>query len=173
MCTAEAYFLRAEGALLGWNMGGTAKDLYEAGIKNSLIQWGITDNAVIQNYINSTSTPVAPNDYLKSPALSTVPVKFDATDSKVQLEQIALQKWLALFPDGWEAWADYRRGHVLKLYPVANSDNPDITDPTKQWMRRLPFLLMEKQTNKSEVEKAVQMLGGPDKITTPLWWDKN
>ncbi len=49
MATAEAYFLRAEGALLGWNMGGTAKDLYEAGITNSMKQWGVTDAAIISN----------------------------------------------------------------------------------------------------------------------------
>ena len=40
MGTAEAYFLRAEGALLGWNMGATAQTLYEAGITNSFKQWG-------------------------------------------------------------------------------------------------------------------------------------
>src|SRR5690606_8264974 len=28
MSAAEVYFLRAEGALRGWNMGGTVKDLY-------------------------------------------------------------------------------------------------------------------------------------------------
>ena len=41
MATAEAYFLRAEGAMLGWNMGGgTAKEYYEKGITESLKQWG-------------------------------------------------------------------------------------------------------------------------------------
>jgi len=91
----------------------------------------------------------------------------------MQKEQIATQKWLALFPDGMEAWADYRRSHALKLYPVANSENPDIPDPTKQWIRRIPFLDSEKETNGDEVQKAVGLLGGEDKITTPLWWDKN
>jgi len=173
MATAEAYFLRAEGALLGWNMGGTAKQFYEGGITNSMKQWGITDATVIQNYINSTNVPIAPNDYLNSPPLTNVPVKFDAANVNVQLEQIALQKWLAIFPDGQEGWADYRRSHILKLYPVANSDNPDITNTSTQWIRRIPFLLSEKQNNAAEVEKAVQLLGGPDKVTTPLWWDKN
>jgi len=62
---------------------------------------------------------------------------------------------------------------VLKLYPVANSDNPDITNTSTQWVRRIPFLLSEKQNNAVEVNKAVPLLGGPDKVTTPLWWDKN
>jgi hypothetical protein len=172
MATAEAYFLRAEGALLGWNMGGTAQQLYEAGITNSLKQWGITDPAVITSYINSMNTPIAPNDYLNSPPVTNIPVKWGATPA-IQLEQVALQKWLATFPDGMEAWADYRRSHVLKLYPVANSDNPDITNTTTQWIRRIPFLDNEKVVNKAAVDAAVNLLGGPDKITTPLWWDKN
>jgi len=104
--------------------------------------------------------------------VTNIPVKWGATEA-VQKEQIALQKWLAMFPDGMEAWADYRRSHVLKLYPVANSDNPDITNTTTQWIRRIPFLLSETQNNKTAVEAAVPLLNGPDKVTTPLWWDKN
>lgn len=170
MCAAEAWFLRAEGALLGWNMGGTAKELYENGIKHSMLQWGITDETVIEDYTGNTALPVAPGDYLNSPAVTNIPVKF-GTDINVQREQIATQKWLALFPDGYEAWADYRRGHYNKLYPVANSDNPDITNPASQWIRRIPFLISERQSNADEVTKAEQLLGGPDKITTALWWD--
>ncbi len=172
MCSAEAYFLRAEGATLGWNMGGTAAELYGKGITASMNQWGITDAAAITTYINSTNTPVAPNDYLNSPAVSDAPVAF-SSDPAVQKVQIGIQKWLALFPDGYEAWADYRRSRAFILYPVANSDNPDITNTTTQWIRRIPFLLSETQNNKAAVDAAVPLLGGPDKVTTPLWWDKN
>jgi hypothetical protein len=136
-------------------------------------QWGITDATVINNYINSTSTPVAPQDFLNSPAMTNIPVKFDEANINVAREQIATQKWLALFPDGAEAWADYRRSRYLKLYPVANSENPDITNPSTQWIRRIPFLQSEILNNGPEVEKAKALLGGPDKVTTPLWWDKN
>ena len=59
MAAAEAYFLRAEGVLLGWNMGGgTAKSYYEQGITASMNQWGITDPGIINAYINSSNTPV-------------------------------------------------------------------------------------------------------------------
>ena len=172
MSASEAYFLRAEGAMRGWNMGGTAKELYEAGITNSMKQWGITDNAAISNYINSNAVPVAPNDFLNSPPVSNIPVRF-SNDPEVQKKQIATQKWIALFPDGIEAWAEARRSGAVSLYPVANSENPDITNPSTQWIRRIPFLLSEKMSNGEEVEKAIQLLGGEDKITTPLWWDKN
>lgn len=173
MVTAESYFNRAEGALLGWNMGGTANDLYNEGITNSLIQWNVTNSADQTAYINSTNKPVAPGDGLNSPPMTNIPVKFDASNMAIQLEQIATQKWLALYPDGMEAWADYRRSHALKLYPVVNSDNPDITNTSTQWIRRIPFLLSEQQTNGAAVTAAGALLGGPDKVTTPLWWDKN
>lgn len=173
MSTAESYFNRAEGALLGWNMAGTAEELYKGGIKASMNQWGISDQTAIDNYSNSTNVPVAPQDFLNSPAVSTAPVKFSA-NAAVQKEQIGIQKWIAMFPDGNEAWADYRRGRNFVLYPVANSENPDIPDPASKWIRRIPFLLSEKQNNKAGVEAAVPLLGsGGDKVTTPLWWDKN
>lgn len=176
MCTAEAYFLRAEGALNGWDMGGDAKSLYEAGIKNSMAQWGIKDdpskNIDIAAYVVSTKTPIPPQDFLNSPAMTNIPVLFGATEA-IQREQIATQKWLALFPDGMEAWADYRRSHLVKLYPVANSDNPLITDPSTQWLRRIPFLISETQSNAEAVDAAKSLLNGADNTQTPLWWDKN
>lgn len=173
MATAEAYFLMAEASLLGWNVGGkTTQQLYEGGITQSMRQWGITDATVINNYITSTATPVAPGDGLGSPAVSNVPIKW-STDPTMQLPQIMTQKWLAMFPDGMEGWADWRRSHVMKLYTVVNSDNADIPDPSKAWIRRIPFLLTEQQNNAAAVKAAVPLLNGPDKVTTPLWWDKN
>lgn len=171
MGTAESYFNRAEGAMKGWKMGETAEELYKMGIKNSFLQWGITDSP--NDYMAGNKKPIAPDDFLKSPPMTDIPVKF-GTDRNVQEEQIATQKWLALFPDGMEGWADYRRSRKLKLYPVANSDNTDLTDTKTQWIRRINFLLTEKQNNGPAVEAAVSLLGpGGDKITTPLWWDKN
>ena len=75
MYAAEAYFLRAEGALNGWNMGGTAQELYEQGITTSLKEWKITDAAVVSNYIQSSAVPAAPDDFVNSPAVSDAPVK--------------------------------------------------------------------------------------------------
>jgi hypothetical protein len=92
----------------------------------------------------------------------------------VQHEQLSLQKWLALFPDGNEAWADVRRSGYLKLYPVVKSDNSEIPDPTTQDIKRIPFMLTEKTNNSTAVEAAVPLLGsGGDKTTTRLWWDVN
>ena len=170
MHSAEAYFLRAEGALLGWNMSGTAKEMYEKGIEVSMNQWGVNDAGAINAYIGSDRVPVAPADAMASPAVNNYPIKWSA-DASIQIRQIAQQKWLALFPDGFEAWADLRRMGVLQQYPLVNSDNPDLPVGTR--IRRIPFIDLEKNTNGTAVEAAVQLLGGPDKPSTKLWWDKN
>ncbi len=168
MYAAETYFLRAEGALNGWDMGETAENLYNDGITVSMQQWGVTDNTTIQNYINSSATPVAPNDFLNSPAVSNVPVKFDA-DPAVERQQIITQKWLALFPDGIEAWAELRRTGYPKLYPLIQSDNPDLS-PT-DIIRRITFISDEYQTNGKAVQAAIPLLNGPDKASTRVWWN--
>jgi hypothetical protein len=166
---AEVYFIRAEGALKGWNMGGTAEAMYNKGIEASMNQWGITDAGAITAYTNSSAKPVAPEDFLSSPALNDAPIKFSG-DANMQKLQIATQKWLALYPDGMEAWADQRRADLPVLYEVANNDNTEI--PGKARPKRIPFLQQEKDTHAKGVETGVPLLGGPDSPTTPLWWDK-
>ena len=42
MYAAEAAFLRAEGALKGWNMGGDAKTFYEKGVRLSFEEFGVS-----------------------------------------------------------------------------------------------------------------------------------
>lgn len=167
MLTAEAYFLRAEAALNGWQAGGTAKDLYESGIKASMAYWGVSD-AEAAAYVTGTTTPVAPEDGLNSPAVADIPVAWGATEA-IQRQQIATQKWLAIYPDGQEAWAELRRTGYPKLYDLAVSVNDEL--PVNARPRRIPFLTAEYANNKPAMDNAVQLLGGPDKPTTRLWWD--
>lgn len=169
MTAAEAYFLLAEASLNGWNTGGSAQDFYEQGIRTAMESWGIT-GAEVEAYIQSTATPIAPNDQQNSPAMTNIPVKWGATE-EIQREQIGTQKWLAMYPDGQEAWAEFRRTGYPKLYPVVHSVNEEI--PTTSRPRRIPFLQLEYQDNSAAMSEAVNLLGGPDKATTPLWWDKN
>lgn len=102
--------------------------------------------------------------------LADIPVLWGATEA-IQREQIGTQKWLALYPDGMEAWAEARRSGFPKRYPVVNSENADL--PPGTFIRRIVFQDIEKQTNGAAVDAATQLLGGPDKASTPLWWDKN
>ncbi|WP_431242276.1 SusD/RagB family nutrient-binding outer membrane lipoprotein [Flavobacterium sp. P21] len=84
MTTAEAYFLRAEGALRGWNMNGTAQNLYEAGIKASFDQRGASGAST---YIaDNTKTAIAYTDpnfpENNSVAVNNVTVAWDACSNK-------------------------------------------------------------------------------------------
>ncbi len=169
MRAAETYFLRAEGALEGWNMGGTAQELYESGITMSLDEYGVTNAA----YPSSTKTPAPVGDVHNTPALSDIPIKFDTGGSKEsQLEQVITQKWIALYPDSWEAWNDVRRTGYPKLYDRLNSDNLDV--PTNMTMRRLTFVTTEYDNNTDAVNQALKLpeMAGGDKGSTKLWWDK-
>jgi len=163
---SEAYLLRAEGALKGWSMGITAEEAYNKGIEMSLEYWG-ADAATIAAYQQSMATPAAVSDF-DSPPMTNIPVKF-GSDPATQLEQIITQKWLALFPDGWEAWADRRRLELPKLYDIMVSDNPDV--PVGQIMRRVGYVPGEMATNKEALDDGIVKLGGPDKANTRLWWD--
>lgn len=173
LSASEVYFLRAEGALENWAMGGTAEELYNKGIEMSLkeARVGATD-AEVTAYINSTNTPIPINDEYGTPASSNITVKFMTAGTKEQqLEQIATQKWIALYPDGWEAWTELRRTKYPKTFARIASDNPDV--PKEATMSRLIFASGEYTSNEDGVLAAEQFseLGGGNKNSTRLWWD--
>jgi hypothetical protein len=177
MTAAEAFFLRAEGALRGWNMGGTAQELYEQGIQTSFDQYGLGSAAA---YIaNGTAMPApyvdpvnaANNVASGDPHLSTVTVQWDeAAGMETKLEKIITQKWIAMYPDGQEAWSEYRRTGYPKLYPVLVNNSGGTID-SEAGIKRINLPTPEFQTNKAEAQRAVQCLGGPDNGGTALWWD--
>jgi len=170
MEAAEIYFLRAEGALRGWDMGGSAEDLYNEGINTSMNQWGITSNSAIDAYTNSSNTPKALNDKWKTPPAGDIPVRFDAAGTfERKLEQIITQKWIALYPDSWEAWSERRRTRYPVGLPLVQSLNPDI--PVDGIMRRLMFTTGEISSNAAAVDAARKLLKGPDNNATKVWWD--
>ncbi len=169
---AETYFLKAEGAWRGWNMGATAEDLYKEGIALSLRQWipDITQVA-IDAYTNGQTSPTDPYSFpYTDGALSDTPVKF-SQDTEKQYEQIITQKWLALYPDAWEAWAEHRRTRLPKLYQRRETLNTHIDLAKGQLMTRMVYPESEKISQPEEIAKAVELLGGPDRYSTPLWWD--
>ena len=122
MNAAEVAFLKAEGALRGWTMGATAKQLYEDGVKLSFEQHNA--DGVDAYLADNTSTPALYKDPV-NPAFSyagtapTITVKWDdSAEFEVNLERIITQKWIANFPLGLEAWAEYRRTGYPLLMPV-------------------------------------------------------
>ena len=173
MTAAEVYFLRSEAALRDWsNAGGTAQALYEQGVQTSFAQWGVSAATYLAD---ATSTPAAyvdPLNAVNNAAVpSTITIKWDESAGNEQkLERIITQKWIANFPEGQEAWSEFRRTGYPKLLPVVKNNSAGSISTTVQ-IRRLPFSQNEYSTNRTEVQKAVSMLSGPDNGGTRLWWD--
>ncbi|AVM51816.1 SusD/RagB-like outer membrane lipoprotein [Bacteroides zoogleoformans] len=184
MSDAETYFLRAEALLRGWqpkNASDKVEELYKKGIEASCSYWNVSGG----EYINGTTQPTAytdPSDkkedgthntrFDAQPA-STVTVKWDENATQEQkLEKIITQKWIALFPEGQEAWSEFRRTGYPRLFPMVVNLSAGEID-SNIMIRRLPFNQDEYKNNKEEVEKALQLLGGPDTGGTKLWWDTN
>ena len=88
------------------------------------------------------------------------------------MNQIAVQKYLALFPESWETWADLRRTDQEVVYPLLNSDNLDAGVGT-ELMKRVIYVTNEISANGEAVDAAVELLDGPDTGGTRLWWDVN
>ncbi|MCD0488698.1 SusD/RagB family nutrient-binding outer membrane lipoprotein [Pedobacter sp. MC2016-14] len=178
MNPAEVYFLRAEGALRGWAMGGTAQTMYETGIRTSFT---LTGAAGADTYLaNSTLLPAAYTDAansgnnvtLTNAAMSKATIQWNATATfETSLEKIITQKWIAMYPDGQEAWTEFRRTGYPKIFPVVVNNSRGLINTTTQ-IRRLPFPATEYQTNGANVAAATALLGGADNGGTKLWWDK-
>ncbi|KQC00571.1 SusD/RagB family nutrient-binding outer membrane lipoprotein [Pedobacter sp. Hv1] len=181
-CAAETWFLKAEAALLGWTNAGDIQTNYESGVKVSFDEWGVSgaataylaDNtSTAKPYIDPKAVVAGQNDVLTgSPYLSNITIKWDvaATDEK-KLERIITQKWIAIYPDGQEAWSEFRRTGYPKLFPVINNASGG-TISTTAFIRRLPFCTKFINSNPGGYQRAVATLGGPDNGGTKLWWDK-
>jgi hypothetical protein len=179
MSGAESFFLRAEAKLRSWSfnkVATTSQEFYEKGITKSFEQYGLS---VPASYLSDgTSMPADYTDAL-DPVLSAkrpsdVTIQWDESlifDKK--LEKIITQKWIAMFPEGQEAWSEFRRTTYPKLFPIVRNESSGDIAPG-QFIRRIPYPSYFTSTNPKGVASAVSSyLGGADKMSTKLWWDKN
>lgn len=91
-----------------------------------------------------------------------------------QLEQIITQKWIANFPLGHEAWAEFRRTGYPKLAAApVNRSGGDVADG--KFARRLIYPSDEYKTNGVNLNRAVgkDLSNGGDRLSTHVWWDCN
>ena len=142
---AEVALIQAEAAERGW-IPGSARTFYEAGITASMNQWGITDAAAISAYLAQPGVAYA-----------------GGVEGQ---KQIARQKWLALFTDGGQAWAEWRR----TCQPSTIKPGPSAILSTVP--RRFQYSVTELVTNKANVDAAVARQGA-DEFTTRMYWDKS
>lgn len=177
MNAAEAYFLLAE-AKLRLNLGSeTVKTYYEAGVRTSFSSKGVSgvDAYLADNMslpLDKYTDPTTSRTTDVTGYLSRLTIAWDDNANDEQkLERIMVQKWIALYPDGQEAWSEMRRtgypGFVrISSYAytteVANND----------LISRLKFPTTEYSDNSANTQAAISLLGSKGDIAgTRLWWD--
>ncbi|WBL26177.1 SusD/RagB family nutrient-binding outer membrane lipoprotein [Zunongwangia sp. HGR-M22] len=136
---SEVLFARSEAAALGWTTED-ASDLYKEAIKASMSQWGISDDEA--------------DDYI-------------ADNSYNGRESIGYEKWVSLYLQGYEAWAEWRRmlaagfEKELEAAPTLLSGATGI--PNRQAYSATAGDLNEESYNEAISEQ------GPDDLNTKIW----
>ena len=181
MSPAEAWFLKAEYWLRN-NDKAQAKECYESGVKLSFDIWGASGASAY--LADATSTPAKFEDAVNggnsyNSTLSDItPAWNDSGSFEKNLEQIITQKYIAVFPEGQEAWSEFRRTGYPKVIPYSRNESGGKIDTDRQ-IRRLNYPASEYRTNAENVSMAVvtmngeSSLGTGDNGGTRVWWDKN
>ncbi|MEX0660915.1 MAG: SusD/RagB family nutrient-binding outer membrane lipoprotein [Balneolaceae bacterium] len=141
--TAELEFAQAEAVERGW-ITGVAADHYNSGIEASWNQWGVFDTADFAAYI-------------ATPEVAYSSAEWD--------EKIGVQKWIALYPNGYEAYAEWRRLD----YPALEPHDRALTQ-SEEIPVRFTYPSTEAEINAASYEAAVSAQG-PDTPDTKVWWD--
>lgn len=150
--SAESFFLQAEAAIKG---GGSAQALYQTGIKEAMKVWGVDDGSI--------------DAYLATEEMALLNGSMDEN-----LEKIAIQRWIANYTDGYEAWAVVRdSGYPASL--AGGVSDYDIYGPgtitAGGYPQRLRYGSGLQTSNPDNYNAAVQRQG-EDMQETKLWWSK-
>lgn len=152
---SESLFLKAEAALRGWtgqDLTMDAEGYFRAGVQASMDYYEI-DSSAAQSYIEGLKVL---NDGT-----------FASGDKEKILEAIITQKWMAVFPNGNEGWADFRRTDYPALAnQLTNVSGGDV--PEGKMIKRLLYPNSEssnKYFNEHSELQAANTQG------TRLWWD--
>lgn len=144
MTYAEYSFIKAEAAERGW-ISGSAAQFYTDGITAAMQQWGVSDADIAT--------------YLAQPQIAY-------KGGQAGLAQIGVQKWIALFTQGFEAWSEWRRTGYPNLTPALNAATPDGKIP-----RRVVYPQTEQSFNNANLQAAITAQGGSDALNMRLWLD--
>lgn len=173
MSAAEVHFILAEAAARGW-ISADAQSQYEEGVRAAMMMY---DDSKLSTHLSGFAgdpaygtlqleadefpagiTESEVNNYLSQPE-----VAWDASNWR---QQIGLQKWILFYENQpYEGWFEWRRLDYPELEP-----GPDAL--LDQVPVRMPYPENEQSFNNENLQAAIDMLGGGDELTTPVWWDQ-
>lgn len=152
---AQVEFMLAEAAERGISGAGSAAAHYEAGITASMEYW---DNAG-----TLSATDIA--NYIAQPEVDYATL---IGNGETWREVIGRQKWIALYMQGVQGWAEYRRLDFGILQAPAGGTLMGTGIPN-----RMIYPTDEQTLNGEQYQAGVALLNGPDSYDTKLWWDVN
>jgi hypothetical protein len=178
---SEVYFALAEAALFNLR-NGDAQTYYKMGMEMAL-NWAKefyetckpqlpdvleimypdwTEDDVASLLANKELTQAEIDAFLASPAAVL------SGSQEEQLEQIIIQKNIALYPLEYQNWSEWRRTG----YPIVQV-GPDDDDLKGVSPRRMPWPNVEQTVNSDSYNEALARLSGGDKRLSKVWWDAN
>lgn len=155
MSYSELQFILAEAREKGYITSGSAETYYLNGIRD---QFEYYSSRIPDSFELPTAAQVIPpNSYYTQPNVAYT------GSSEDKLNKIYIQKWLSLFLNGGEAWSHWRRTGVPEI--VAGPNNEGFVPV------RYVYPADEQRLNEENYNDALGLLGGPDNLTTKVWWD--
>jgi hypothetical protein len=171
MGAANVLLAKAEAIERGWIPGTTAdaQTAYEAGITVSFGEWGL---AVPAGYLAGPANYLSGNGVSTNVGGAVAPYdNFRAAENNIQnaitatkLDRIALQRWVASFPNGHEGWCEWRRTGVPALKKTRFA--------TGEMVRRYVYGTQDYSFNSEKTKEAAARLTGGDKQESKVWWDQ-
>lgn len=159
----------ADNAAWRYFAGSVTNPIYTATQYNHVLSHNDSKNS-----ISYTDPNKGLNSYADELTKLTVKWNENATPEEKQ-ERIIIQKWIANWQLGNEAWADYRRTGYPNLLPATDDGNKSggVVD-SERGARRIPYPASEYNDNIENIQFAVNTyLGGQDNMAKDLWWAKN
>ncbi|SFF01167.1 Starch-binding associating with outer membrane [Chitinophaga sp. CF118] len=149
---AEVRFLLAEAAARGWT-GDNANIHYQEGIRAAMAQ------LLLYPGMNAVSEQ-AINDFVTAHPLT----------AEHAIEKINMQKWVALFPNGFEAYANQRRTGFPVLAPIVDVNGESETGGVLP--KRLLYPAAEALNNPVHYQEALNRMEGKDDRLRRVWWNQ-
>ena len=144
MLYSEVMFLKAEAALRGWT-SGDANTFFKEGMQSSMDYVGV-DATEAQTFIDGVTDLTGSNE--------------------AQLKSIITQKWIANFPNGIEAWADFRRTDYPDLTLPADGVSGNATVSANTYIKRVRY-----PDNQHDYNPLLQQSYEDDRMDIRMWWD--